>query len=231
MMMRTLLLTAVLALGTLALRGQSAEDEVIRLKQPAEDEVIRLKQPAEDDVIRLKQPAEAGEYRESSGDAVQEATPAHGIPGSWNLSVGTGFSYMKGYGSGIGFFAAPTYTVPLSGRWALHGGLLATHVTGFNAPAGLDYRTPDAFSGLAVFAAASYRMNDRLILHGSGVKQLVATPPTPLTPYTGDHLSLGATYRLGNNITIGATLHMRNGQGYYHTSPFQDSYLASPFGW
>jgi hypothetical protein len=209
MMMRTLLLTAVLALGTLALRGQSAEDEVIRLKQPAEDEVIRLKQPAEDEVIRLKQPAEAGEYRESSGDAVQEATPAHGIPGSWNLSVGTGFSYMKGYGSGIGFFAAPTYTVPLSGRWALHGGLLATHVTGFNAPAGLDYRTPDAFSGLAV----------------------VATPPTPLTPYTGDHLSLGATYRLGNNITIGATLHMRNGQGYYHTSPFQDSYLASPFGW
>jgi len=220
MMMRTLLMMAVLATGPLALRGQSAEDEVIRLKQPAEDEVIRLKQPAE-----------AVGYQDIPGDAVQEATLDHGTPGFWNLSVGTGFSTMKGYGPGMGFYAAPAYTVPLSSRWALHGGLLATHVTGFSAPAGLEYRTPEPYTGLALFAAASYRMNERLILHGSGVKQLVATPPTPLTPFSGDHLSLGATYRLGNNITIGATLHMRNSQGYNYTSPFQGSYLASPFGW
>ena len=99
---------------------------------------------------------------------------------------------------------------------------------------------PDSFNGLAIFGAASYRMNDKLILHGSGIKQLVSAPVTPFTPYPMDNLSLGATYKLGNNITIGASINMRNYgsgntiMGYPATSSFGsygNPFYPTPFGW
>ncbi|MCK5135815.1 MAG: hypothetical protein KAR19_08535 [Bacteroidales bacterium] len=179
-------------------------------------------QSAEDEVIRMKQSGEGSMEEFQSGEKKK--------PGSWDLSVGTSYSYMKGYGSGMMFFAAPTFTMPLNNKWALHGGMIATQYTGLGSlPVG-EFTTQNAFSSLALFAAASYRMNDRLIFHGTGVKNLVTAPVTPFTPYPMDNLSLGATYKLGNNITIGATIHMNNGHGLYST-PFNGYRFQSPNMW
>ena len=218
-MSRTLLITLVILAGPLALFSQSAEDEVIRLKTSQEVEAVQADPGAE------------GEARSEKG----------AIPGSWNMSVGTSFSYMKGYGSGMGFYAAPTYTLPLTNRWSLHGGLVASHFTGFSTPGAGESQTPGTYSSLAVFGAASYRMNERLVLHGAGVKQLVTAPTSPLAPYPMDNLSLGATYWLGNNVSIGASVSFNQGRGYYGGSPFHSapyspftppySPYTSPFGW
>jgi hypothetical protein len=208
-MMRSLFFIFVFIASHLALMGQSAEDEVIRLKQPV-DMATDLSDPETGETVLPK---------------------LHAPSGAWNLSVGTSFTAMSGFGSGMGFYAAPTYTLPLSDRWSVHGGVIASYFTGLTAPGGGEMKLPTSYSSLALFAAASYRMSDRLVLHGAGFKQLVAAPPSPLTPYPMDHLTLGATYRLGNNITIGAAVQMNQGHGYYVGSPFYNSGFPSPFGW
>ncbi len=187
------------------LMGQTAEEEMIRLKQEVEG-VVEEK-PVEEP---------------TSGEMVK--------PGHWDFSMGTSYSYMKGYGSGMMFYTAPSYTLSLSDRWALHGGVVASHYQGLNYTQPGEIFLPGTFSSLAIFASASYRMSDRLVLHGTGIKQLVSAPITLYTPYSMDNLSLGATYKIGENMTIGASVHMRNGNGTYST-PFGSPFFPSSFGW
>lgn len=182
-------------------------------------------QSAEETTIRLKQ--ESAPVIESSLQADEEQDRPKGHLG---VTVGTSFSTMPGYGSGMMLYTVPSYTYPLNNRWALHGGLIAAGYQGFNTTAAGEYGFPAQFTSLALFAAASYRMNDRLVLHGAGVKQLIAAPVTPFTPYPSDHISLGATYKLGENISIGATIHLNNGNGYY-SHPFNRYGFQSPFYW
>ena len=205
--MRSLLFIIVVFLGSQCLPGQTAEDEVARLKQS---------------MAAVEEESGSG-----SDEPVHKPTP---IPGAWNITMGTYFTHVGGFGSGAGFYVAPSYTLPLNSRWTLHGGILASGFTMWNSP-GVEYQTPATYSGLALFAATSYRMTDRLILHGSGVKQLATLPVSPLVPYPSDNLTLGATYRLGDNVILGATLRVRNGQQDYFGSPFHGTYLTSPFGW
>jgi hypothetical protein len=135
----------------------------------------------------------------------------------------------------MGFYAAPMYTLPLNERWALHGGLIASNYTGLgNQMPGAEFQASNNFSSLAVFAAASYKMTDRLILHGSGYKNLTSYPLMPMAPGLADNLSMGATYKLGNKVSIGASISINQGHGYY-PSPFGGSSFGgpyySPFGW
>jgi len=172
----------------------------------------------------------------------EEGTQPKTKPLSWDIHLGTGFSHMAGFGSGMIAYTAPTLNVPLNERWFLHGGIMVSHFmpvgSGFRS-AGQGFQSGGefgmqefgmqgsgmqrSFSTISVFGAASYRMSDRLVLHGVGVKQLATTPlpipATPFSPYQSDRLSLGATYRLGNNVTIGASIHMQQRNGYY-TTPF-----------
>jgi len=193
-----------------ALFGQTSEDDVVRLKQKTSQTVL-------EDLEVQKEEVENEEAEKIK-------------PGSFNVTIGTSYSYMKGYGSGMAFFAAPTYTMPLSDKWSLHGGVVATQYQSFNGSAPLETFLPNSFSSFSVFVAASYKMNERLILHGTGVKQLISAPVTPFTPYPMDNLSLGATYKLGDNITIGASIHMNKGRGYYST-PMNGYMFQPPFGW
>jgi len=191
-----------------------------------------LGQSAEEEVARLKlQTSDVVQEKAFQEEAAQEETRKSG---QWNFSVGTSYSYMKGYGAGMMLYTAPTYTLSLNDRWSVHGGLVASHYQGMNYTMAGENMLPNSFSSLALFAAASYRMSDRLILHGTGVKQLISAPVTPFTPYPIDDLSFGATYKLGNNFTIGASIHMNNRSG-YNRSPWNSSPFASPFpsplGW
>lgn len=228
--MRGTILISLICFCHLSLVGQSAEEEVIRLKQSdriqseePQSEEPQSEEPQFEEPQSLDEHSYEGQWKDAkrSGDK---------FPGYWNMSLGTGYSYMKGFGSGMMFFAAPTYTLPLNSRWAFHGGMLASQHQGLNGYFSGESVLPASYFSLSVFAAASYRMNDRLILHGTGVKQLLSSPVAPFTPYPMDNLSLGATYKLGENISIGATIHMNNGRGYYAT-PFGGHSFQSPFFW
>ncbi len=187
-----------------------------------------MAQTAEEEVIRLKQETEGILLEDPEKEAMEGETK---WPGQWSFSAGTSYSYMKGYGSGMMFYTAPSYILPLNDRWALHGGVIVGHYTGMNHLAPAESLMPSSFSSLSVFAAATYRMNDRLVLHGAGVKQLVQGPITPFTPYPMDDLSLGASYKIGNNLTIGASVHMRNSNAYYNVPAFGSPFFPSTIGW
>lgn len=178
---------------------------------------IILGQSAEEKVVQMKDDL-----------AVQEDDTVFSgrhTPVTWNLFLGTGYAFVPGTGSGMMFHAAPVVTLPVTGRWSFHGGVTAMRYYGLGSPLFEETGNPHVFSSLALFAAASYRMNDRLILHGTGVKQLVSAPETPFA--APDHFSFGAAYRLGNNITIGATIHMNQGNRYL-SSPFHGGGFYSP---
>lgn len=203
--MRIAFFTAVLFFCLPLLSGQSAEDKVVGLKLKSSETV------QEDNVPEM-------------------LVEGKKLPAYFNVSLGTSYSYMKGYGSGMAFFAAPSYTLPLTNRWSLHGGLIATQYQSFNGTMPQESFYPNSFSSFSVFVAASYQMSERLVLHGTGVKQLISAPVSPLTPYPMDNLSLGATYKLGDNISIGASIHLNKGQGYYST-PMNGYMFQPPFGW
>jgi hypothetical protein len=210
--MRSAFVTAVLLLCLPLLFGQSAEDKVASLK-------ATTSQTVQEDAVH--------ETDDAPRQTMEEGKK---VPGHFNVSLGTSYSYMKGYGSGMAFFAAPTYTLPLNNKWSLHGGFIATQYQSFNGTMTQESFYPNSFSSFSVFVAASYQMNDRLVLHGTGVKQLISAPVSPLTPYPMDNLSLGATYKLGDNISIGASIHLNQGQGYY-SSPMNGYMFQPPFGW
>ena len=202
------------------------------LAQSAEEETIRLKSEVNSQWSALSGDEDLAGEEEMAGEETpgRMVTGYKATPGYLDFSVGTSFSYMPGYGSGMLFYAAPGYTLPLNDRWSLHGGLVASRYQGINSLWPGEDPWPSSFSSLALFVAGSYRMNDRLILHGTGFKQLLSAPVTPFTPYPMDSYSLGATYRIGDNISIGASVRIRNGQGYY-AAPFGNPMNPSPFGW
>ena len=207
---RSFFLVIMLSMGPLSLQGQSAEEESVRLKQSIRQEDLKEKPRGGEEPVTMEERKR----------------------GRLNMSVGSSFTYMKGYGSLMGSYAAPTYTLPLNNRWSLHGGIIASSFTGLNMrPYGEEYTSNPTMNSLALFGAASYRMTDWLILHGAGVKHLVSTAVPPLVSYPADNFSLGATYKLGDNVSIGASLHMNRGHGSYYGSPFRSSYFHSPPGW
>jgi len=212
--MRIFVITGLIILISLTAYGQSAEDEVINLKQSMGEET----------------------FQASPGEEETGSLENKGMPGHWNFSVGSSFSYAKGYGSGMGFYVAPMYTLPLNNRWALHAGVVASNFTGLSAqmPGG-EFQSSNSFNSLAVFAAASYKMTDRLILHGSGLKNFASYPLSPMAPGLVDNISMGATYKLGNNVSIGASISINQGYGYYQAPSFGGSHFggpySSPFGW
>ena len=198
--MRLCISILLLTICHLALPGQSAVEVVVRLKQ-----------------------------QEASSRETTDMAEAN-LRGSWNFSVGTSYSYIQSLGSGMMFYAVPSYTMPLNDRWALHGGLWVSQFQGAGSIHSGEGLLPGSFSNLALFTAASYQMSDRILLHGAGVKQLVSAPVTPFTPYPMDNLSLGATFKLGDNISIGASLHMNNGRRGYYSTPFTGPF-HSPIYW
>jgi hypothetical protein len=214
-MKRTISVFLVLFGVIFILPAQTGEEEILGLKQEAESVVMEVPEEELEEGKKVK-------------------------PGHWNFSVGTSYSYMKGYGSGMSFYTAPTYTLSLNNRWALHGGVVASHYQGLNYTQQGEMLMPGSFNSLAVFVAGSYRMTDKLILHGAGIKQLVSAPETPFAPYPMDNLSLGATYKIGDNITIGASVNMINSSGYRMGYPassygnfgnFGNPFHPTPFGW
>lgn len=213
--MRKLILIGILVFSLSSLMAQSAEEDMIRLKQGVESVVTEERVD--------EQAAEKSQVKTVVGHKSK--------PGHWDFSVGTSYSYMKGYGSGMMFYTVPSYTLSLSDRWSVHGGVAASHFQGLNYTGQGENLLPGTFSSLAIFGAASYRMSDRLILHGAGYKQLISAPNTPVMGYPMDNLSLGASYRIGDNLTIGASVHMQNGNGYYSSPYFGNPFFPSPIGW
>jgi hypothetical protein len=119
----------------------------------------------------------------------------------------------------------------------MHGGMIiSNHIP--NLLNGTEYNPGlSGYPDMSVFVAASYRVTEKLTLHGSGVKSLEMISVDDHIPFNNFHdLSVGATYNFGN-FSIGASFHRTDpsyfrspyGAGDFHRSPFGVGIFGSPF--
>ncbi|MCF8225157.1 MAG: hypothetical protein K9J30_04685 [Bacteroidales bacterium] len=128
-------------------------------------------------------------------------------PFSYNTVLGTSIGFAPSMGSMMQYYASPRGTYSINNRVGLHGGFFVSHSV---SHAGYFSNEAPETSGLSTFStyvSASYRLTDRLVVHGTGVKGIVTTPWIEDRPYVNFHdLSIGATYDFGN-FSIGASFH------------------------
>lgn len=144
---------------------------------------------------------------------------------NWDMQMGTAFTYSPYWGSGISYYAAPGFNYPLNEKFSFHGGVI-TSVTTSPYMASSEIGMQRAASGsTSIYGTVAYRLNQNVTFYGTGVKNLITFgPPTPFNYNSYDEISFGSSIRLGEHVTIGASVHIRDytypGTGFH--SPYFD---------
>ncbi len=156
---------------------------------------------------------------------------------TWDTNLGSSFIYSKAFGSATEFFAAPQVNYGITPKFAIHGGLMFSYTSVFGQSNSDEngYMMPIAFPGMSVYGSASYRLNKNVTFYGTGIRHMSNfyskdAPAFLNKPYNS--YSFGSSIRLGNKVTIGASLHVNDRNKY--NSPFlgpSDGAYYSPFYW
>ncbi|MDA3821055.1 MAG: hypothetical protein PF450_00380 [Bacteroidales bacterium] len=150
---------------------------------------------------------------------------------SHSATVGTSYSFAPGYGSAMNMYAAPHANFSASDRLSFQGGFLASYTAPMTSYSDSEIGYSQGFSNMSVFVAASYRVTENLIIHGTGVKSLMVFPgDLENTNYNFDDLSIGATYNFGN-FSIGASFHRPQRSFVGNPFGFGNSMYGSPLYW
>ncbi len=163
----------------------------------------------------------------SSGEEIKLFKP------KFNLNIGSSFSYLPSIGSGMNMFAAPSFSMPLSKRIFMEGGIIVSTNTLPGLPSYETNFPARNFSSLAIYGTSLYQLSPRLTIYGSAIRQLVNTKlPFPYSPMNQNSFSIGSILRLGNNITVGASVNMSDNRYFYSPFPYIPAGLkSSPFNW
>ena len=135
----------------------------------------------------------------------------------WDMNLGMSYSFIPGYGGAMNKYIAPGFSYPVANRVAFHGGI----ISGFSSPSGSIFggqdntkMNPRYSSGFtSIYGSVSYQASQNVIFYGTGVKNIARYGLMhPLSYPSFDEISIGSTIRLGNNITVGASVHFRDYQ-------------------
>jgi hypothetical protein len=145
-----------------------------------------------------------------------------------HYSVGSTLMFVPHVGSVTGFTLSPSFSVPLSQRWSVDGGIIAGRYYSSFGDINKEGIMPGAFNALSIYGAASYHVNPQLTLYGIGTKQLTNTSPFYSIPKSS--YAIGSTYKFGD-FSIGVTLQMSKWNNIHSPSPFNDYQgFNSPYG-
>lgn len=141
----------------------------------------------------------------------------------WDMNLGTSFTFMPGYGGGMNYYAAPGFYYPINKRFSFHGGMLAGVFTtpGLGHAEQGQQKVTSGYT--SIYGTAAYHLNQNVVFYASGVKSIhTYGKMNPFIEPSFDEISFGSSIRLGENVTIGASVHFREyspmSGGYY--SPF-----------
>lgn len=139
----------------------------------------------------------------------------------FGLQMGSGLSYSPVTGALPFAYVSPGLSYPLSSRLSVHGGMVFS--TSFFPQTSSDFKVTGVspYTSLSLYTAASYRLDERLTLYGAGMKRVInLNSSTPLIEFSSvSAFSFGASYKLGNNITIGAGVVISDGWNPYPFAP------------
>ena len=165
---------------------------------------------------------------DSINRAVQPDDLMRTSPWSYNTSIGTSYMFSKSYGPLMNFYAAPHINYSATNRLAFHGGFVASHTfTNLMYP-GEVQNSMTGFTNLSVYASASYRLTENLVVHGTGIRSILTFPGEGIINNAGfQDLSVGATLHFGN-FSIGASVHRSNNSYnsfYPGSTPFNSGFI------
>ncbi len=155
-----------------------------------------------------------------------------------NYSIGSTFIAVPHLGSVTGFTLSPSFSIPLSAKLSVDGGIIAGRYYSSFLNLRPEGSVPGAFNALSVYGSASYQLNSQLTLYGTGIRQLAGTSPLYYLPKSS--YTIGSTYKFGS-FSIGVALQVSkwnnsfgpfpvNGSGGFY-SPFEQFPGAlAPFG-
>ena len=134
-----------------------------------------------------------------------------------NYSVGSTFMYVPHMGTVTGFTLSPSFSIPVSPRLSVEGGIIAgryyTGLSGIYPENSIN----SSFSELSVYGSASYHVSSKLTVYGAGIKQLAGTSPLYSLPKSS--YAIGSTYNFGN-FSVGVTLQMSKWDNNLNSMPF-----------
>lgn len=158
-------------------------------------------------------------------------------PLHYHTNIGNSFFYSKAFGSGTEFYAAPELSYGLALRLSLHGGVLFSYTSFFGLPNDLENGDSKMIPipGMALYGIANYQLNEKLSFFGTGIRHMSTFYPIDnngVNIPAHYSFSFGSNYKIGNNITIGASIHVNDRTPYY--SPYSSPGIGghySPFDW
>jgi len=182
-------------------------------------------------------------------DSIQNAGDRLYQPGKigWGVTLGSEFSAISGYGSGINSFVAPYFSYNLNKRLQLGGGISFIQTNYFKTRAWFQGEQKQTISGnfsnAIIFVNGQYLVNERLTISGSAYKQFPAgQDPLPYNPFSpvssrgaqGINFDMG--YRIGDHMYIQAGFRYSDGRSPYYPDSFNrdpfrnDRYVPAVFG-
>ncbi len=153
------------------------------------------------------------------------------------VDVNMGYMFSVKGGGGPFMTLAPHVTYPLTNKLSLSAG-----ISGGFGNVYLPYLASEGQSGMLpmtqmfIYASGNYQVNEKLSVSGSAYKRVidVKNPNSsvhPATSFDNKGVSVGFNYKITNNISFGAQIHVDSPSPDYNSlfSPY--GFSAPPYGW
>lgn len=168
---------------------------------------------------------------------------AHSL--NYNLSIGTQFTSVSGYVSGITSFLTPHFSYTVNKRLRIGGGFSLSNTNYFNIQSFSTGESPISSNGnfttATIFVNGQYLVNDRLTIYGSAFKQIpIDGDPLPYNSYYpvsrkgAQGININMDYRIGEHFHIQAGFRYTEGRRndcFYPTVPFLSDPWNQTEGW
>jgi len=170
-------------------------------------------------------------------DSLQnDRTDRSTLPGiRYGIHVGTSFTSSGFYGNTFQTWIAPEIQLPVSERFFLRAGVVASHVnvTNMNVMPGIYENQGNSANWMSytVYAEGTYLLSENLSVSGTVFKKIDQTPEWVKRSGYGQEFesySLSFHYRVSNSMHIGAHIRMDRGNHPFFYSPYG---AQPPVGW
>lgn len=188
----------------------------------AESDTVTVADP----VVRIWQEIDSN----GSGSDIPAEMQRSG-PWSFSTTIGTSFSFFPRFGAAMNMYTAPQMNFAATDRLAFHAGVLVGRTLPVTGVLNEESPLNSGMTNMSTYVAASYRLTENLVVHGSGTRSLALVPLNgELQSMQFNDLSIGATYKFGN-FSIGASIHRSDSP--FYSSPFGGSnpMYGSPLFW
>lgn len=139
----------------------------------------------------------------------------------FNVSMGSSFLYAKGFGNGLATYVAPELKYKFTPRFHLNAGVMIVNSNymynkylPFYQEPSVVFRSKPATSVLG-YVSGDYLLSEKLTISGMVMRDL-SNPQLGRYNSSISAMSLRMDYKITNNISIGAGMHMSQG-GYFNS--------------